>query len=86
MVPQILIISSQLERIGDLIDNTSQLEFQRLEDRIPYSQYAMEELLDMFNYVYKNYSIIKENLFSISPENFEVIRNNEKLLMSMKMK
>jgi len=80
MVPQILIISSQLERIGDLIDNTTQLELQRLEDRIVYSQYAMEELLNMFNYIYQNFSIIKENLFSISLENFEVIRNNEKII------
>ncbi|HOK17723.1 MAG TPA: Na/Pi cotransporter family protein [Caldisericia bacterium] len=80
MVPQILIISSQLERIGDLIDNTSQLEFQRIEERIPYSQFAMKELLDMFNYIYKNYSIVKENLFFISSENFELIRNNEKII------
>lgn len=80
MVPQILTISSQLERIGDLIDNTSQLELQRLEERILYSQYAMKELLDMFNFVYKNYSIIKENLFSIKYENLEEIRNNERII------
>lgn len=48
MVPQILIISSQLERIGDLIDNTSQLEIQRLEERITYYKYSLKELLDMF--------------------------------------
>lgn len=80
MVPQILTISSQLERIGDLIDNTSQLELQRLEEKIPYSQYAMKELLDMFDFVHKNYSILKENLFSINPDNFDEIRNNEKII------
>lgn len=78
MVPQILTISSQLERIGDLIDNTSQLEFQRLEDRIPYSKYAMCELSKMFELIYRNYTIIKENLFDISSTDLEEIRNNEK--------
>jgi len=78
MVPQILTISSQLERIGDLIDNTSQLELQRLEDRIPYSKYAMNELSKMLELIYKNYSIIKEKLFDISSVDFEEIRNNEK--------
>ncbi|MGB9843114.1 MAG: Na/Pi cotransporter family protein [Caldisericia bacterium] len=80
MVPQILTISSQLERIGDLIDNTSQLELQRLEERIPYSQYAMKELLDMFDYVHKNYSIVKDNLFTLNSGDFEEIRKNEKII------
>lgn len=80
MVPQILTISSQLERIGDLIDNTSQLEVQRIEDRIPYSQYAMKELLEMFNIVFKNFIIIKDKLFSLNEYEIDEIKKNEKII------
>ncbi|MGQ9844663.1 MAG: PhoU domain-containing protein, partial [Caldisericia bacterium] len=80
MVPQILTISSQLERIGDLIDNTSQLEVQRIEDRIPYSQYAMKELLEMFNTVFKNFIIIKDKLFSLNEDEIDEIKKNEKII------
>lgn len=80
MLPQILTISSQLERIGDLIDNTSQLEVQRIEDRIPYSQYAMKELLEMFNTVFKNFIIIKDKLFSLNEDEIDEIKKNEKII------
>ncbi len=76
-VPRLLIISSQLERIGDIIDNTSQIELNRLEERIPYSSFAIEELQEMFDLVYKNFSIVKENLFNNNFDFYNEVRKNE---------
>lgn len=76
-IPKLIIISSQLERIGDIIDNTAQIEINRLEEKIPYSQYAMEELNEMFNLVYSNFSIVKENLFSNNDKFYEEVKRNE---------
>jgi len=76
-IPKLIIISSQLERIGDIIDNTAQIEINRLEEKIPYSKYAMEELNEMFNLVYSNFSIVKENLFSNNDKFYEEVKRNE---------
>lgn len=76
-IPRLLIISSQLERIGDIIDNTSQIEINRLEERIPYSSLAMKELQDMFDLVYKNFSIVIENLFNNNFDFYDEVRKNE---------
>jgi phosphate:Na+ symporter len=76
-LPKLLIVSSQLERIGDIIDNTSQIELNRLEERIPYSPYAMKELEVLFELVYRNFLIVKENLFNNNFEFYNEVKQNE---------
>lgn len=76
-IPKLLIISSQLERIGDIIENTSQIELNRLEEKIPYSQYAMKELEEMFELVYRNFLIVKEDLFSNNLDFYDEVKQNE---------
>jgi len=80
LVPQILIISSQLERIGDIIFNTSQIELQRLEDHITYSRYAYKELLRMCDTICESYELIMKNLFNLNDEVYKKIKENEELI------
>lgn len=77
LVPQMLIVSSQLERIGDIIFNTSQLELQRLEDRIAYSKYAYEELSKMCETICESYALVMNNLFRMNEEVYNKIKLNE---------
>ncbi len=80
LVPQMLIISSQLERIGDIIFNTSQIELHRLEDHIAYSQYAYKELSRMCDTICESYELIMKNLFNLNDEVYKKIKENEELI------
>lgn len=77
-VTSYLNISIQLERVGDIVNGTSELMIEKIGNGIIFSEYAQEDLKNMVNTVNKEFEITTENLEAIDEEKFLIVDNMER--------
>jgi phosphate:Na+ symporter len=78
-------VASQLERIGDIVKGISELQIEKIQDGIVFSELAMIDLGKMMDTVKKEFEIIVENFDDLTPEEFKEIEKIEQSVDDMEV-
>ncbi len=78
-------VASQLERIGDIVKGISELEIEKIQDGVVFSELAMIDLGKMMDTVKKEFEMIVENFDDLTPEEFKEIEKIEQSVDDMEV-
>ncbi len=78
-------ISSQLERIGDIIKGIAELAVEKSSNGIVFSEHARMDLEAMLNIIKDEYEIIMHNIEDFGLESFNMIEDIEKKIDKMEI-
>ena len=78
-------VASQLERIGDIVKGISELQIEKIQDGIVFSELAMIDLGKMMDTVKKEFEMIVENFDDLTPKEFKEIEKIEQSVDDMEV-
>jgi phosphate:Na+ symporter len=78
-------VSSQLERIGDIVKGISELEIEKIRDGIVFSELAIIDLTKMMDTVKNAFDIVKNNFETLTIEQFNEIEKIEQSVDEMEV-
>lgn len=84
-VSLIINVASQLERIGDIVKGISELEIEKIQDGIVFSELAMIDLGKMTDTVKKEFEMIVDDFDDLTLEEFKEIEKIEQSVDDMEV-
>lgn len=78
-------ISSQIERIGDVLKGLSELQAQKLSEGIKFTEFALSDLWKMLDLIREEFDILMELMKDFSIEKFNRVEEIEKRIDEMEI-